>query len=1252
MNRRTACLSIFLTLVWLSSLGAQGQVDQTGRYNAQVRATNVGKAGSMKQAASSRKSGIRSRKALSAPGTNPAPSNIGFLAAPQVPSGATDYSTFPGVVGNFSGAGKPPGTAMLVDTGFPSTPVINIFVALSSGNGTFTTALTPVGPTVTTESNPIFVGDVNGDGFDDIVILNEASPVTMSVWLNKADGSGTFTLKGTSTVTTNGAGAVGAALTVVKPDTNLDFVVADGANPGNIWTMKGDGKGDFTAASPASVAFTGQLAAGTATTVVFADFNNDGFLDFAGSSAANFEVQVYINNGANTAYNAPLALDTTNHKYESCFNLAGDLSKHPGAADIVSANCDNGVANRTGNVTVFVNNGNGTFTNSNVGTYYTAGAWPTGLAIADINGDGNNDLVVTDQQAGDVTVLLGNGDGTLQDSPSSVGYAIGGGPRTGGAINFNPALVADFNGDGHLDLMLPDFLYNFIYAQGYGDGTFRSALNYYSTIAPGAGAHATSVGIATGNFIPGNSAPDFVIGNANDSGLTGGVTVFLSNADGSMQPGVTYTGAATAQLQYVVVADVNGDGIPDIVATDGVNGGVQIFTGNGDGTFTPGTAFPTDTVAVTTLGIVVGDFNGDGFPDLAVINQTGANTADVGVLLNDSQGHGNFTLVPGNPALPALAQELATADINGDKKLDLTVPISGTVASPGSSVAVFLGNGDGTFTPGTAVTLSNNGSTFYQPIDAAIGDLNGDGKPDLIVSTDDQVPGSANQGIVVALGNGDGTFQTPNFFLSSFQSGPDPMGVQLIDLNRDGHLDVIASNYTNGTVAVMYGKGDGTLYDPVEYVSSLEPFGLALADVNGDGAVDVVASGDGKGFSGVNVLLNTSADSVQVPASSTNPSEAGVPITLSTTVAGSKVRGVTNLPTGSVTFLDGATALGSAPLNSSGQASLSVGLIVGTHSITAQYGGDANYLAITSKALSQVVTQSPDATKLVSSANPASPGQTVTFTATVASTVAGDKLVPTGQVTFSDGSTALGTVPLNSSGVATLSTTKLATGSHSITAQYGGDTNFTGSKSSALNQAVTQPTQPTYTLAANPTKQTVNPGSAANYVITLTPLAGYDGTVTISCPTSGLPSGVTCNNPSIVPGKNNNQGTLTISTTGPTGALKSAPNMNSRQGESNLWASLSGLGLIGMVLAGDWKKRNRRFLGIALTILAVVMILALVGCGGGSSSGGGGGGGGTGGGGGGTPAGTYQLSVSATGTAGTNNGNTKPQALPITLVVQ
>jgi len=439
---------------------------------------------------------------------------------------------------------------------------------------------------------------------------------------------------------------------------------------------------------------------------------------------------------------------------------------------------------------------------------------------------------------------------------------------------------------------------------------------------------------------------------------------------------------------------------------------------------------------------------------------------------------------------------------------------------------------------------------------------------------------------------------------------------------------------------VLYGKGDGTFYDPIEFPAGHQPWDIAIADVNGDGALDVVVSDDGQDFSGITVLLNTSADSVQPPASSLNPAQAGASVTFSTTVTGSRVRGVTALPTGNVMFFDGSTPVGSAALNS-GQASLTTGLPVGsgTHSITAQYVGDLHYLPVTSSAIVQVVSQSPDGTALVSSANPAYPGETVTFTATVASTLSGDMLPPTGQIMFSDGSTALGSAPLNSSGVAMLTTTTLAVGSHGITAQYGGDANFPASQSSVLNEAVAQPN---YNLTANPTNQSVNPGSAASYVITLAPSAGYDGTVTINCP-SNLPSGVTCNNPSIAQGKT--QATLTVSTTGPSAAL-TAPDVKRHQGESNLWASLGGVGLVGMILAGEWKKRNRRALGIVLTVLAVMMILALAGCGsGGSSTGGGGGGGGT-------PAGSYQLQITATGTAGTNGGNTSPHSLPLTLVVQ
>jgi hypothetical protein len=389
------------------------------------------------------------------------------------------------------------------------------------------------------------------------------------------------------------------------------------------------------------------------------------------------------------------------------------------------------------------------------------------------------------------------------------------------------------------------------------------------------------------------------------------------------------------------------------------------------------------------------------------------------------------------------------------------------------------------------------------------------------------------------------------------------------------------------------------------------------------------------------VLLNSSGDSTTAN-SSTNPSVAGEPVTFTATVDGSKVRGVTTVPTGTVTFFDGTTAIGQPVPLTSGAAKISAGLTAGSHNITAQYSGDVNYLASTSTAFAQVVNQSTASTVVKSSANPAGIGATVTFAATVASTVTGDTLVPTGSVTFLDGSTKLGSATLNSSGQASLSTSSLAIGTHSITAQYGGDTNFDASTSSALSQVITA--QPDYSLSANPTSQTVNPGSSAAYAITLTPSNGYDGTVTFACPSAAqLPAGVTCTLPSpVVPaGK---AVTLTLNTTGPSAMLRAPAGTNSHSSGMNLWASLGSIGVFGLMLTGDWKRRKHRRLAIVLGIFAIVMILALVGCGGGASTPNTGGGG--------TPPNTYTINVTATGTAGTNNGSTQAHPLTLTLVVK
>lgn len=188
------------------------------------------------------------------------------------------------------------------------------------------------------------------------------------------------------------------------------------------------------------------------------------------------------------------------------------------------------------------------------------------------------------------------------------------------------------------------------------------------------------------------------------------------------------------------------------------------------------------------------------------------------------------------------------------------------------------------------------------------------------------------------------------------------------------------------------------------------------------------------------------ASTTTTAASSANPSVFSQLITLSATIRPS----FGGNATGTVTFLDGTTTLGtSSAVANAAQLSLST-LATGSHSITARYNGDANFAGSTSSAFSQTVSQSATSTSVASSLNPSIVGQSVTFTATV-QVVSGNS--PTGTVTFLDGTSSLGAVSLANS-AAQFSTSALATGSHSITARYSGDANFAASTSSALTQVV------------------------------------------------------------------------------------------------------------------------------------------------------------------------------------------------------
>ncbi|MFR9791020.1 Ig-like domain repeat protein [Streptomyces sp. MB22_4] len=267
-----------------------------------------------------------------------------------------------------------------------------------------------------------------------------------------------------------------------------------------------------------------------------------------------------------------------------------------------------------------------------------------------------------------------------------------------------------------------------------------------------------------------------------------------------------------------------------------------------------------------------------------------------------------------------------------------------------------------------------------------------------------------------------------------------------------------------GTVDFFDGAtllGTGTL---VAGTATLTTSGLSV----GSHSLTAVYSGDGD-FTGstspVDVQTVTQAASATSLTSAPDPSVFGEPKTLTATVTA--VPPGSGTPTGTVDFFDGATLLGTATL-SGGTATLTTSaLAVGSHSLTAVYSGDADFTGSTSPADVQTVTQAASATSLTSAPDPSVFGEPKTLTATVTAVPPGSG-TPTGTVDFFDGATLLGTSALVG-GVATFTTSSLSVGSHSLTAVYSGDGDFTGSTSPVDVQTVTQAaTTTTLTSAPDP----------------------------------------------------------------------------------------------------------------------------------------------------------------------------------------
>lgn len=413
------------------------------------------------------------------------------------------------------------------------------------------------------------------------------------------------------------------------------------------------------------------------------------------------------------------------------------------------------------------------------------------VAIADVNGDGKADLISVASDQGStstVSVLLGDGHGNFQ--PASSQQTVSG---------VNPVVigVTDMDGDGQLDLVLQtqasNAYGNLVWLKNTGNGSFARAVTLATATSPGA--------FALADFNQ-DGKPDLVYGLVN---LATGTSVFhlLMNKGGGK-----FTDQVAAGLSgfsgLLAVIDFNLDGIPDLVVQQFVAPAsftLYSFLGNGDGSFTQVSSVPIPPASQ----FVTGDFDHDGFPDLAAGN----------ILYLFGDGHGNFTP---QSIVGAGGNAIGVGDINGDGLPDI-------VASDYAYfVAVALGRTDRNFP--CPLTLHPETLGFF-----TLGDVNGDGLPDIFFGgIADPVDGFFLPGEVY-LNQGNSSF--------AFGENTDPTGSAVEDLTGTGVVDLVGSSGNNLVIWPNNGAG-GFSSSPITIPTISTPGAIHVADIDGDGHPDIV----------------------------------------------------------------------------------------------------------------------------------------------------------------------------------------------------------------------------------------------------------------------------------------------------------------------------------------------------------------------------------------------------------------------------
>lgn len=498
-------------------------------------------------------------------------------------------------------------------------------------------------------------------------------------------------------------------------------------------------------------------------------------------------------------------------------------------------------------------------------TSVTAGTNPRAVVIADVDSDGNADLVVANNSSANISVLLGNGNGTFA---LATHFAAGTGPIS--------VAVGDLNRDGNPDVVVANAGGNVSVLLGTGGSPLLgTATNFAAGLVPFhvsigdvnrdglpdlavANQVSDSVSILLGTGTAAMFAPavDFVVGDApvstalGDFNSDGKPDLAVANFFGDSISVLLGTGTAALfgaasntaigdGLASVALADFNGDGRTDLAASSQGTNQVIVLPGTGAGTFGAAASF---SVASAPRTLTAGDFDRDGRPDVAVINSVVPNN-NVSVLLNTTAftAAGSFG-PPIHLAAGTGPLGIAIGDLNHDGKADI-------VASNGQaeSLSIFIGTGTGAF--GAATTFSFSG--FFTPNAVAIADFDRDGKADLAV------PGQNGDQVAVLLGTGAGGIAS----VAYYAVGDFPAFVAVGDFDRDGIADLAVTNFginpepnaLDDSVSILLGNGDGTFSSASAVAVGEAPGGVAVGDFNRDGKLDLATAN--RDTDNVSVLL-------------------------------------------------------------------------------------------------------------------------------------------------------------------------------------------------------------------------------------------------------------------------------------------------------------------------------------------------------------------------------------------------------------